>query len=197
MTSLMSPPRDRTSATVWPNCTWSPRRSFDARAERFAVQRACRCATRGPRRRRRRRAGTRARAPATRTVVGEHDAAAAAAPDGELVGARVNVSPRRDGGLEDAEVRRGRGRARRPVARGVPAAAAGDRLRRGRRRRAHLGHDDAHDAEQEQVEERQEAELQDGEDRFGHYEASKRITVAPTAISSPSCEHVLLHRRRR
>ena len=45
----------------------------------------------------------------------------------------------------------------------------------------------AHDPVQEQVEQREEAELQDGENRLGHYEASKRITVAPTAISSPSC----------
>src|SRR5262249_50204230 len=50
-----------------------------------------------------------------------------------------------------------------------------------------LLHDDAHDAEQEQVEEREEAELEDRQDRFGHYEASKRSLVVPKEISSPSC----------
>src|SRR4029079_12296883 len=65
-------------------------------------------------------------------------------------------------------------------------AGHGRRLLRCRRRGAHLLHHDPPHPEQEQVEQRQEAELQDGEYGFGHYEASKRITVAPTEISSPS-----------
>ena len=101
-------------------------------------------------------------------VVAEHDAAAAAASDRELVGRACSVSPRRDGGLEDrAGAARPRGSACGARAGGGAAVgtAAGSAGRRGR---AQLAQHDPHHPEQEQVEEREEAELQDGENGFGH-----------------------------
>ena len=100
----------------------------------------------------------------------------------------VKLSPWRAGG---SRMRRRPGP--RPLAGFARAAtrtrarrSAAPRAARDRRGRPHLLHDHAHHPEQEQVEECEEAELQDGEDGLGHYEASKRITVAPTEISSPS-----------
>src|SRR5207247_1857438 len=88
-------------------------------------------------------------------------------------------------GIDDAQAGwsapAGRGRTR-----GGRRTRRGDGVDRRRRGRAHLEHDDADDAEQEQVEERQEAELEDGENGLRHYDASNRIAVAPTEISSPS-----------
>ena len=61
--------------------------------------------------------------------------------------------------------------------------------RRGEPLRLELEHDDPYDARQEQVQERQEAELEDGQEALGHgalYDASNRMVAGPTRISSPS-----------
>ncbi len=127
----------------------------------------------------------------------QDDPTPTAAPHGDLVAERIDL-PLLLGRLEDPQAR--------ALALGLRCGRRPGRARTGRavgeRRCPQLQQHHPHDAPEEEVDEREEAELEDGErglgdgigerDREGGahraacYEASKRSTVFPRRISSPS-----------
>ena len=122
-------------------------------------------------------------------VVGEHDRAAGAAPDRELLAERERLAGAARRARRSRAPSAGRCRSRRDGAiaadrrGGSATAAAGTGIRAG----LQLGEDGAHDPEQEQVDEREEAVLEDREQapestELGAYDASNRIATAAMPI---------------
>ena len=184
-----------TSSTVSPTCTWSPLRSLRRLVRSACRSRTCRWWSRGLRPTA---SPSRSTTRACTCDTNVSNASGTVQPPPRPIVASpstANVVPALGVGLDDDEPPR-RGLARRLAA----GAGAGGGRDAGAGVPAQLARDDPHDAREEQVQQREQAELEDGEDRFGHAPATTPRSgsrLRRSTITSPSCEVAARAPRRR